>query len=189
MVNKWSFNFKLHYLLWVQAKMLSEKGYFAVLELILICMGEDGKRSIRKCSQSCKGLPLNLIRVEEIVPCPGCSQPWNFGLEGRDCYVTHQFTSWCLVTSYCHTHKCMKITFASISLYQWTKIRQAQCLGCINLRRHSQVPTLYVDRPESECLLKFAPYAPCFLPLVLGLAATLLGDCVWSAFLQEKKNP
>lgn len=51
------------------------------------------------------------------------------------------------------------------------------------------MPTLYVDRPESECLLKFAPYAPCFLPLVLGLAATLLGDCVWSAFLQEKKNP
>lgn len=68
--------------------MLSEKGYFAVLELILICRGEDGKRSFMKCSQSCKGLPLNLIRLEEIVLCLGCSQPWNSGLEGRDllCY-------------------------------------------------------------------------------------------------------
>lgn len=54
--------------------MLSEKGCFAVLELILICMGEDGKRSIRKCSQSCKGLPLNLVRVEDTGPRPGCSQ-------------------------------------------------------------------------------------------------------------------
>lgn len=42
------------------------------MELILMCVRQEGKRLFRvderKCSQSCKELPLNLVRFKEIGP-------------------------------------------------------------------------------------------------------------------------